>query len=240
MLSTVGYGRSVTTAEQPRARRRRAPAEAEHEILDAAEEALAEGPFRQLTVEELTRRTGMRRSGFYHYFASLDEVIVALLGRVRTEMMAAAHPWFDAAEDADPVAAIRRVIGEVAAIYARHGRVLGAIQEASASHDSVHAAWRDGVLGGWMRVVADELRRQRDLGLTQVRDPDELARALILMNSGVFLERLATRTPDAAADVAELLADVWVAAIYSGAPTPHQRPPQHPSDRGAARSGRRA
>lgn len=201
----------------PQARRRRLPDEAEQEILAAAESALAERPFRDLSVEDLMRRTDMTRSSFYHYFRSLDAVAVALLRRVQAEMMRAALPWIRAGHDEDPVRSIRQAIRDVAAVYARHGRVLGAIHEASFHHEAVRQAWREGVLEEWIRAVADQLRNQRERGVTQVEDPDEVARALLLMNTAVFAERLATQPPAAAGAVAETLARIWVGAIYPDA-----------------------
>src|SRR5260370_1004299 len=77
---------------------RRSPEAAEREILDAAEALLAEVSYRELSVDELMRRTGMTRSTFYHYFHSLDDVAVALLRRVQAEMVEAAEPG-DSPED---------------------------------------------------------------------------------------------------------------------------------------------
>lgn len=195
-------------------RRRRLPEEAEQEILAAAQAALTEGPFRDLSVEDLMRRTGMTRSSFYHYFSSLDAVVNALLRRVQAEMISAALPWLEVGRDEDPVNSVRRAIRDVAAVYARHGRVLAAIHEASFHHEAVHEAWREGVLEEWIRAVADQLRRQHDRGVTPVEDADEVARALLLMNTAVFAERLGIQqvaSPDA---VAQTLSRIWIGAIY--------------------------
>src|SRR4051794_25504529 len=125
---------------------RRAPSDAEREILDAAESVLAEHRFRALSVDELMRRTGMTRSSFYHYFRSLDAVVIALMRRVQGEMMEGAAPWLQAGEDDDPLEAAERAIRASAEIYARHGPVLAAIHEASFHYDAVRTAWREGVL----------------------------------------------------------------------------------------------
>lgn len=194
---------------------RRAPSEAEREILDAAEAILAERSFRDLSVDELMARTGMRRSSFYHYFRRLDEVAIALMRRVQGEMMEAAAPWIEAGEDVDPVEAAERAIGSSAAIFARHGRVLAAIHEASFQYEAVQTAWREGVLGDWIGAIAAQLHAQRDRGVTDVEEPEETARALLLMNTSVFVERLGTnRPPDDPADVARTLSRIWVGALY--------------------------
>lgn len=205
-------------AAQPNARRiRRLPQEAEREILDAAEALLAERPFRELSVDELMRRTGMRRSSFYHYFRSLEEVAVGLLERVQAEMIEAATPSLENALGDDPAGSVRRGLHDIAAIYARHGPVLAAIHEASFHHAAVERAWRHGLLEQWIRLVAGQLRLQRERGLTRVEDPDEIARALLLMNTAVFVERLGGPDPDPPGAVAEALARVWVGALYPDA-----------------------
>jgi AcrR family transcriptional regulator len=202
-------------AASPRPRRtRRLPAEAEREILDAAELALGECPFRELSVEGLMARTGMTRSSFYHYYRSLDDVAVALLRRVQEEMAQAALPWMGGDPVEDPVRAIRRGIHAVAAVYAKHGPVLAAIHEASYQHESVMRAWREGVLEEWVRAITERLRVQREVGVTPVDDPDEIVRALLLMNTAVFIERLGSQPPDPPEAVAETLSRIWVAAIY--------------------------
>ena len=61
---------------QPAKRVRRTPENARAEILAAAEAALRDSDLHSLTVETLMERTGMTRSLFYHYFKSLDEIVM--------------------------------------------------------------------------------------------------------------------------------------------------------------------
>jgi TetR/AcrR family transcriptional regulator, ethionamide resistance regulator len=198
---------------------RRLPDDARREILDAAEALLSERPFRELSVDDLMARTGMTRSSFYHYFRSLDEVAIALMRRVQGEMMDAASPWLRAVHDDDPPAAVGRGIQETARVYARHGLVLAAIHEASFHYEAVQRAWRDGILEDWIRTVAAQLRAQRERGTTCVADPEEIARALLLMNTAVFVERLGKQRADPPEAVAETLAEIWIGALYPEAVT---------------------
>jgi AcrR family transcriptional regulator len=193
---------------------RRLPEEARREILDAAEALLGERQFRELSVDDLMARTGMTRSSFYHYFHSLDEVAIALMGRVQGEMMEAAGPWLSTRYEGDPVEAIARGIHATAAIFAQHGFVLAAIHEASFHYEAVQGAWRNGILEEWIRAVATQLRAQRERGITHVSDPEEIARALLLMNMAVFIERLGKRPADAPEAVADTLAGIWIGALY--------------------------
>src|SRR3954470_5785636 len=148
-------------ATQTKPRIRRLPGDAQRAILDAAEQLLAERPFRELSVDELMARTGMRRSSFYHYFRSLDEVAIALMRRVQGEMMEGAAVWLEMGADEDPIAAAERAIASSAEIFARHGPVLAAIHEASFHYEAVQRVWREGVLEDWIGAIAAQLRAQR-------------------------------------------------------------------------------
>src|SRR5262245_14546579 len=201
------------TVPKPR-RIRRLPDDARREILDAAEVLLAQRPFRELSVDDLMACTGMTRSSFYHYFRSLDEVAIALMRRVQGEMMRAVAPWLRADYDGDPAVGAERGIRAGAEVFARHGLVLSAIHAASFRYETVQRAWRDGVLEDWIGAIAAQLRAQRERGLTRVADPEEIARALLLMNTAVFVERLGEQPPDPPEAVAETLAEIWIGALY--------------------------
>ena len=169
----------VSSTTTPHRRIRRAPEVAEREILDAAEALLAERSYRELSVDELMRRTGMTRSSFYHYFGSLDELAVALLGRVQAEMVQAAAPWVaTAAQTDDPAGNIENGILGVARVFASHGPVLAAIDEAAHHHQTVEQAWREGVLAPWITAIATQVRANRDRGLTAIEEPEEVAATL--------------------------------------------------------------
>jgi AcrR family transcriptional regulator len=194
---------------------RRSPEAAEKEILDAAEALLSERSYRELSVDELMQRTGMTRSSFYHYFRSLDDVAVGLLRRLQAEMLEAATPWLrTAAETDDPVNNIEQGILGVALVFARHGRVLGAIDEAAHRHQTVEKAWRSSVLTPWISAIALQVRANQDRGLTTVDKPEEVAQALLLMNMAVFVERLGRDPVDRPEDVAAALARIWIGALY--------------------------
>ena len=198
---------------KPRRIRRR-PHDARREILDAAEVLLAERPFLELSVDDLMARTSMTRSAFYHYFRSLDEVAIALMRRVQGEMMEATAPWLRVDYEGDPAVALEQGIRASAEVFARHGLVLSAIHEASFRYEAVQREWRNGVLEDWIGAVAAQLRAQRERGLTRVADAEEIARALLLMNTAVLVERLGKQPPDQPDAVADTLAEIWIGALF--------------------------
>ena len=198
---------------KPRRIRRR-PHDARREILDAAEVLLAERPFLELSVDDLMARTSMTRSSFYHYFRSLDEVAIALMRRVQGEMMQATAPWLRVDYDGDPAVGLEQGIRASAEVFARHGLVLSAIHEASFRYEAVEREWRDGVLEDWIGAITAQVRAQRDRGLTRVADAEEIARALLLMNTAVLVERLGKQPPDQPEAVGDTLAEIWIGALF--------------------------
>jgi len=72
---------------------RRRPAEAEREILDAAEALLREGGFPRLTPAAVMMRTGLSRPSFYVYFRDVPDLLRRMLERIEGELFAAARLW---------------------------------------------------------------------------------------------------------------------------------------------------
>ena len=212
MATRTSASAAQSSATKPRIRR--LPDDAKREILDAAEVLLAERPFLELSVDDLMARTSMTRSSFYHYFRSLDEVAIALMRRVQGEMMEATAPWLRVDYDGDPAVGLEQGIRASAEVFARHGVVLSAIHEASFRYEAVQREWRDGVLEDWIGAVAAQLRAQRQRGLTRVEDAEEIARALLLMNTAVLVERLGKQPPDQPEAVADTLAEIWIGALF--------------------------
>ncbi len=168
---------------------RRLPEDGEREILDAAEVLLEERDFRDLTVDEVMSGTGMVRSAFYNYFENRNELAMRLLQRIEAEMREASAKWLDQPLD-DPAAGIEVGLLEVAQTYARHGRVMRAIHEASYHDREVELYYRQGLIQNFIEAVAARIREENEAGRADVDDPEEVARALLILNSNLFVERL--------------------------------------------------
>jgi len=197
---------------------RRKPEDGEREILDAAEALLEEHDFRDLTVDEVMGGTGMVRSAFYNYFENRNELVMRLLQRIEAEMMEASAKWLDQPLD-DPAAGIEAGLLEVAQTYARHGRVLRAIHEASYHDREVELYYRQGLIQNFIGAVAARIRAENEAGRADVDDPEEVARALLVLNANLFVERLGGgRDAEAPQAVAATLALIWRRTIYPASP----------------------
>jgi AcrR family transcriptional regulator len=199
-------------------RRRRLPKEAEAEIIAAAEACLAEQPFRDLEVEELMRRTTLKRSSFYMYFKDRNDLVINLIEGIAEEMFSAADRWL--AGSSDPVIDIYNALEGVASVYKRHGAVLMAIAEASHHNSEVEQAYRWGLLERFIQAVAKRLRAEIRAGRAVLKNPEATAHALLLMNERYLVETLGRNPDQRIAPVVRTLQQIWVRTIYAADSAP--------------------
>src|SRR4051794_3552658 len=101
-------------------RARRAEGEAREALLSAAERLLADHALNELTVADLLREAGVSRASFYFYFASMQDVVIALAGRIIDEVEIAARPWLERGE-LGPEDALREALAGSLDVWRRHG-----------------------------------------------------------------------------------------------------------------------
>jgi TetR/AcrR family transcriptional regulator, ethionamide resistance regulator len=198
---------SIGTTTTPARRRRRSPESAEREILEAAESLLAERPFRDLSVDEVMARTTMSRPSFYVYFRDRHHLLVRLVDGIGRELFDGANIWL--AGDGDP----RASLTAVAAVYAKHGLVLGAIADASGHDPDAESTYR-GLIERFVDATAARIASDIEAGLIEPLDATEAARALVWMSERYLKETLG-RLPQAPIDtVVQTLPEIWIRALY--------------------------
>src|SRR3954452_15850225 len=121
----MSAGRTPATGGR---RRRRSPEVAEQEIIEAAEHLLRERPFRELTVDEVMRRTGLSRPSFYVYFKDRHELVLRLVQHLATEMLLVANRWYEASDPSPEM--LREALDGTIGVYAEHSAVLRALADA--------------------------------------------------------------------------------------------------------------
>jgi TetR/AcrR family transcriptional regulator, ethionamide resistance regulator len=197
-------------------RRRRTPEAAEREIVDAAEALLREKPFRELTVDDLMRRTGLSRPSFYVYFRDRHDLVLKVVEHLGGELFAMSERWYSGSGDGP--ALIREAIDGLVAVFAEHGPVLRALADAAAEDPRVEAAYLallQRFVDATARHIEDEIAAGRILPL----DPVPTATALTWMMERYLQLRLG-RTPDAPVEpIADALSTIWSRVLY-GAPQP--------------------
>jgi AcrR family transcriptional regulator len=194
-------------------RRRRSPAVAEREILAAAEELLRERPYRDLTVDEIMRRTELSRPSFYVYFRDRHHLVLRIVERFGAEMWTLSERWFETAEEGAGAERFREALEGVVAVYERHGAVLHALADAATVDPDVELA-HNSIMQSFIDVIAKHIESEIEAGRILPLDAKETARALALMSDRYLLVALG-RTPSAAPEtVIETLATIWTRTLY--------------------------
>ena len=197
-------------------RRRRTPEAAEREIVEAAEALLRERPFRELTVDDLMRRTGLSRPSFYVYFRDRHDLVLKVVEHIGGELFGMSERWYEGTGDGP--ALVREAIDGVVGVFAAHGPVLRALADAAAEDPRVEAAYAE-LMQRFVDATARHIENEISAGRILPLDPVPTATALTWMMERYLQLRLG-RTPDAAREpISQALSTIWTRVLY-GAPQP--------------------
>jgi AcrR family transcriptional regulator len=197
--------------EEPAARRRRrTPEAAQREIIEAAEQLLKERPFRELTVDEVMRRTGLSRPSFYVYFKDRHELVLRIVGHLQGEILQSANRWYDTVGGGPAV--LREALEGTVGAYARHAPVMRALADAAVEDPGVESAY-DALVQGFVDITARHVEQEMRAGLIAPLDAREAAKALTWMTERYLYHSFGpNRVP--AARVHETLAALWNRSLY--------------------------
>jgi AcrR family transcriptional regulator len=184
---------------------------AEGEIVAAAEALLRERPFRELTVDEVMRRTELSRPSFYVYFRDRHHLILRVVEHIGAELRTMSQRWYTGAGDGPALA--REAMEGIVDVYGEHGPVLRALSEAAASDhevERVYSALVQSFVDATVRHIEAEMADGRVLPL----DALETARALVWMMER-YLNLSLGREPSIPSEtVATTLATIWTRVLY--------------------------
>ena len=196
--------------ERPTKRRRRSPAEARGEIIDAATELLLEVPAHEVTVLAIMARTTLSRKSFYVYFRDRADLLASLVAPLRTEADATLRRWSEATSSID---AGRAALRSAAVLYREHGFILRALAEASQRDPEATRVWRE-VIEPVVAVATESIANATAAGESHGLDATATARALVTMNVHYMLDELVGK-PDADLDrVVDTIVTIWERTIF--------------------------
>ncbi len=179
-----------------RSRRRLQREEVRTRILDAAGDLLRERPYRELTVEQVMSSAGLSRTIFYRHFDDLPHLVLRLLEEPSADLLERERQL--ALEDRPLADVIRQALEAPVEAFHRHGPLLRAVAEA-ASHDEVIERGFRSLMEQYEGLIAEYLRLLSELGQGRLRDHEQAARALNLMNVHFLLDAFGTsRAPNLA------------------------------------------
>ena len=197
-------------------RRRRTPEAAEREIVEAAEALLREKPFRELTVDDLMRRTGLSRPSFYVYFRDRHDLVLKVVEHIGGELFAMSERWYEGTGDGP--ALVREAIEGVVGVFAEHGPVLRALSDAASDDLRVEAAYLELIqrfVDATARHIEEEVADGRILPL----EPVPTATALTWMMER-YLQLQLGRTPQAEVEPTAAALTTIVSRVLYGVPQP--------------------
>jgi AcrR family transcriptional regulator len=195
----------------PARRRRRTPEIAEGEIIAAAEAFLRERPFRELTVDEVMRRTDLSRPSFYVYFSDRHQLVLRVVEHLGSELFTMSDRWLSGTGEGPELA--RQALDGVVAVYVEHGPVMRALADAAADDPGVEQAYT-ALVQSFVDATARHIEQEIAAGRILPLDPYETAKALVWMMERYLMLSLGRQPLTPAQAVADTLATIWTRVLY--------------------------
>jgi AcrR family transcriptional regulator len=156
-----------------------AAADARARILTATRALLLRRPFAELTVDAVMSEAGLARTVFYRHWSELSQLAPELLPDADDPLIGR----IERVEQERPDAVVAAMIDALVDVYARHGPLLRAIDDA-ARQDARVAEQLDAALVGPRALIARLLRRAPH----PLPDPDASARLLMAAHRAYLLD----------------------------------------------------
>jgi AcrR family transcriptional regulator len=192
-------------------RRRRTPEVAEAEIVAAAESLLRERSFRELTVDEVMRRTDLSRPSFYVYFKDRHALILRVVEHLRGELRTMSQRWYTGSGDGPALA--REAMEGIAEVYAEHGPVLRALADAAADDPEVERVY-SALVQSFIDATVQHIEAEMAAGRVLPTDAHETARALVWMMERYLNLSLGREPATERETVARTLTTIWTRVLY--------------------------
>jgi len=179
--------------------------------MEAAEQLLNERPFRELTVDEVMRRTGLSRPSFYVYFKDRHELVLRIVEHVQGELLKSASRWYESVGGGPDV--LREALVGTVSVYGNHAAVMRALADAAVEDPRVEEAY-DALLHGFVDITARHVEREVESGLIPPLDAREASKALIWMTERYLYHSFGPAHRVPATRVHDTLATMWSRSLY--------------------------
>lgn len=191
------------------------PKESEREILNAAEQFLSERPFRELNVDEVMRRTGLKRPAFYVHFRDKYDLALRVVQDIGKELFVLSNRWLKG--NNFPIDALAAIEG-IVQVYQKHGAVLRALSDAAVADERVEQIYR-ALIQDFIVATAKHIREEQLAGrITKEMNVEETARALILLDERYLTEVLGRSPQTDPKVVISVLYNIWISTLYANNP----------------------
>jgi AcrR family transcriptional regulator len=201
----------MATATELRRDRRERHLQARRQIIEAALTLAEDTPFKDLTVDQISRLAGVSRTAFYIHYRDKGELLMEAVEEVAAALYEQADRWWHG--EGEPAELVRDAVGGVARVWESQARVLSAVTEAATYDEEVREFWV-GVVGRFVAATKEHIRAEVAAGRTPASvDPSSAADALCWMTERYCYIHLGRgdRTPS---QVTSELTRVWTATLY--------------------------
>ncbi len=200
-------------------------------LLSALEELLDERPLDAVEIEDIARRAGISRSGFYFYFPTKQAAVAALVSEVFEDILTVSVGWFER-PDTTSHEWVGGSIGAAIAYWREHARLMVAINEAAATDREARHVWET-VMDTARRRISRQIAADQAAGLVSPESNPKMLAFLLCGMAEKALEadcRAVTTTGSGFAGLEEALVSVWQRGVYGTGATPARK---RPARRGA-------
>lgn len=180
--------------------------------MAAAEALLRERPFRELTVDEVMRRTGLSRPSFYVYFKDRHELVLRVVAHLQAELYEVANAWYES--DGGGEAVLHDTLDRFVGVYADHSAVMRALADAATDDHEVETVYGD-LLQTFIDATAGHIAEEVEAGTVRDIDPPETAKALVWMTERYLYHAFGPSSAMTPAVIVRTLGTIWARAIYA-------------------------
>lgn len=186
-------------------------------LCDALLDLVEQTPFKDISIDDVTRAAGIKRSAFYVYFSDKQDLLIATASETAEALYREADRWWNG--EGPPEERLIEALTGMAELYERHGSLLRAATEVSTYDDEVRVFWR-GIVERFIDATAAHLHSERSHGrVPRGLEPQPTAESLVWMAERCCYIYLASGERSAR-ELVELLGATWTAALY---PAPARR-----------------
>lgn len=202
-------------AEEPQVLTRKGR-ERRSSLLSALEQLLGERSLDAIEIEDIARRAGISRSGFYFYFPTKQAAVAALVSEVFEDIFTVGVEWFERAGTPSGER-VRATMKSAVAYWREHARLMLAITEAAATDREARHVWET-VMDDARKRIARQIAADQAAGLVS---PEINPTMLAFLLSGMAekaLEadcRAVATTGSGITGLEEALVWIWEQALYS-------------------------
>jgi TetR/AcrR family transcriptional regulator, ethionamide resistance regulator len=183
-------------------------------LCDALLDLLEETPFKDISVDDVARAAGIKRSAFYVYFSDKQELLVATTAETAEALYREADRWWHG--KGRPEERLTEAIAGMTSLYERHGSLLRAATEVATYDDELRLFWR-GIVERFIEATEAHLRDEQAAGrVPRALEARATAESLVWMAERCCYIYLASGDRSAR-ELVESLGATWTAALYPAA-----------------------